>query len=81
MEFKYRAIVLDELARYGVKPLPSTPPEMIRDFINDLYVIEIRALRDRVRAGLLAKQDLAASVRELRKQYMVLSIALEHWTE
>ena len=46
---------------------------MIREFINDLYVIEIRALRDRVRAGLIAKHDLAAHVKELRKRYPLVS--------
>ena len=80
MEFRYRDIVLDELARHGVKPLPDTPPETIREFINDLYVIEIRALRDRVRAAVIAKRDLAAHVRELRSRYMLLSVPIERWT-
>jgi hypothetical protein len=79
MEFRYRNIVLDELARHGVKPRPDTPPELIREFINDLYLIEIRALRDRVRAGLIAKQDLAAHVKELLKRYLLLSVAIQDW--
>jgi hypothetical protein len=81
MEFGYRNIVLDELARHGVKPRPDTPPELIREFINDLYVIEIRALRDRVRAGSIAKQDLAAHVKELRKRYPLLSVPIQDWIE
>ncbi|MEK6302065.1 MAG: hypothetical protein AABO41_15250 [Acidobacteriota bacterium] len=80
MEFRYREIVLDELARHGVKPLPDTPPDRIREFINDLYVIEIRALRDRVRDGAIAKRDLASHVKELRKRYLLLSVAIELWT-
>ena len=79
MEFGYRKIVLDELASHGVKPRLDTPPELIREFINDLYVIEIRALRDRVRAGLIAKQDLAAQVKELRKRYLLLSVPIQDW--
>lgn len=80
MEFRYRDIVLEELARHGVKPLPDTSPETIRDFINELYLIEIRALRDRVRAGVIAQQDLAAHVKELRKRYPLLSVGIEQWT-
>lgn len=80
MNFTYRDIVLDELARHGVKPHKETPPELLREFINDLYVIEIRALRDRVRTGSIAKQDLATCVKELRKRYLLLSVPLEHWT-
>jgi hypothetical protein len=81
MEFKYRDIVLAELYRYGVKPRPDTPPDMVREFINDLYVIEIRALRDQVRAGVIRKQDLASRVKELRKRYFLLSVPIQEWTE
>ena len=81
MEFRYRDIVLSELAGHGVKPRRDTPPELLREFINDLYVIEIRALRNRVRAGAIPKQDLAAHVKELRKRYFLLSVPREQWTE
>ena len=81
MEFKYRDIVLAELCRYGVKPRPDTPPDLVREFINDLYVIEIRALRDQVRAGVIRKQDLASRVKELRKRYFLLSVPIQEWTE
>jgi len=81
MEFRYRDIVLGQLARYGIKPGSDTPPELIREFVNDLYVIEIRELRNRVRRGLIAKQALAARVKELRKRYLLLSVPLRHWTE
>ena len=80
MIFTYRDIVLEELARHGARPSQDTPPELLREFINDLYVIEIRALRDRVRAGSIHKQDLAAWVKELSKRYILLSVPLEHWT-
>jgi hypothetical protein len=80
MKFKYQDIVLDELARHGVKPRDDTPPALLREFVNDLYVIEIRALRDRVRSGSIAKQELAAHVKELRKRYFLLSVPIELWT-
>ncbi|HWN99175.1 MAG TPA: hypothetical protein VNS63_07880 [Blastocatellia bacterium] len=81
MDFRYRDIVLSELGRHGVKPRDDTPPELIREFINDLYVIEIRGLRDRVRAGSIAKRDLADHVKQLRKRYLLLTLPIEHWTK
>lgn len=80
MKLEYRDIVLDELTRHGVKPGDDTPPELLRAFINDLYVIDIRRLRDRVRTGSIAKKDLAAHVKELRKRYLLLSVPIEYWT-
>lgn len=81
MQFRYRDIVLDELARHGVRPTDRTPPDLVREFINDLYVLEIRALRNQVRAGSIRKQDLASRVRALRKQYLLLSVPINEWTE
>ncbi|HEY7544494.1 MAG TPA: hypothetical protein VID27_06415 [Blastocatellia bacterium] len=81
MAFKYRESVLDELARHGIAPRADTPPEMVRDFINDLYVYEIRQLKKRFRAGLIPKDDYAHEVLELRKRYPILSLPLQFWTE
>ncbi|MFY9608187.1 MAG: hypothetical protein WAU45_06165 [Blastocatellia bacterium] len=81
MEFRYRDIVLDELSRHGVRPSHDTPPDLIHEFINDLYVIEIRALRNQVRAGVIRKQDLASRVKQLRKRYFLLSVPIQEWTE
>lgn len=81
MEFRYREIVLDELARHGVRPSRNTPPDLIREFINDLYVFEIRALRDQVKAGTIRKQELASHVKQLRKRYFLLSVPIQMWTE
>jgi hypothetical protein len=81
MTFKYRASVLAELARHGVLPDNDTPPELIREFINDLYVYEIRALRARMLAGHIPKADYAAHVEQLRKRYPILSLPVHYWRE
>jgi hypothetical protein len=81
MGFKYRATVLEELARHGVVPGDDTPPELINDFINDLYRFEIRALRGRMRAGFIRKSDYANRVDELRKRYPILSLPAGYWIE
>jgi hypothetical protein len=79
--FTYRRDVLSELERHGVKPRPDTPPELVREYVNDLYVYEIRALRRDMRAGLIAKADYAGRVEQLRRRYPLLSLPLRHWTE
>jgi hypothetical protein len=79
MTLRYRAEILDELARHGLAPTAATPPERLREQINDLYRIEIRALRDRCRAGEFSTSELPARVLELRKRYVLLSIPVARW--
>ena len=81
MAFKYRASVLAELAKHGVMPRDDTPPEMIREFINDLYVYEIRGLKGRMLAGLIPKAEYAAHVEQLRMRYPILSLPVHYWRE
>jgi hypothetical protein len=79
--FIYKARVLDELARHGLKPLPTTPPDRLRDAVRDLYKYEIRRLRDDVLARRMHRTDLAGEVVELRKRYPLLSLPVELWLE
>jgi hypothetical protein len=81
MSFKYRATVLEELARHGIIPNDDTAPELIHGFVSDLYLLEIRALRKQMREGLIPKDDYAKRVDELRKRYPVLSLAVGYWIE
>jgi hypothetical protein len=81
MTFKYRDSVLAELARHGVEPREDTPPELVHDYVNDLYLYEIRMLRRRMRAGQIAKHDYANHVKQLRNRYTVLSLPIRYWTE
>ena len=81
MVFNYRQSVLSELARHGVAPRADTPPELIRDFINDLYVYEIRTLRGRLKDGAIALSDYATQVEKLRNRYPVLSLPIRFWIE
>jgi hypothetical protein len=79
--YTYRPEILDELARHGLKPKTPTPPQFLRDAINDLYRIEIRKLRDRCRAGEFSTRELPRHVIELRKRYLLLSIPIARWTD
>ncbi|PYP82518.1 MAG: hypothetical protein DMF61_26185 [Blastocatellia bacterium AA13] len=79
MEYLYRESVLAELARHGVIPSNDTSPDLVHDFVSDLYRYEIRALKQRMVSGLIPKNQYAAYVEELRKRYPVLSLPKELW--
>jgi hypothetical protein len=73
--------VVEELARHGLRPLPSSSPEFLRDAVRDLYLYEIRRLRSELLAGRIPKVDYANHVIELRRRYPLLSLPLERWVE
>jgi hypothetical protein len=78
--YTYHPSVLDALARHGLRPLPTTSPEVLRDAVRDLYKYEIRALRRRLLAGGIERRDYSAHVVELRRRYPLLSLPLPRWT-
>ncbi|MGH9824974.1 MAG: hypothetical protein ACREDR_17225 [Blastocatellia bacterium] len=81
MKYRYRTSVLDQLAGHGIIPGDDTSPDFIHDFVNDLYVYEIRALKQRMISGLIAKSDYAKAVAALRDRYPILSLPLAYWLE
>jgi hypothetical protein len=81
MHHRYRPDVLAQLVVHGVNPKPSTPPELVRDFLNDLYRYELRRLRDRLVRREIAKPDYYAHVVEVRRRYPLLSRRLWEWIE
>ncbi len=78
--YTYRPQILDELARHGLRPLPTTSPERLREVVRDLYLYEIRRLRSELLRGRIVRKHYAAHVVELRKKYPILSIPTELWT-
>ena len=72
--FRYREDVLRDLRRHGVQPTPHTRPELVREFVRDLYRYEIRRLRDRVLRNEFPRTEYAARVEDLRRRYGVLSL-------
>ena len=79
MKFHYRPQVFDELQRHGVRPTPATPPELVHEFVNDLYRFELRGLKTRQVRGEIKKQDYAAHVVALRKKYILVSVPVQRW--
>ncbi|HSB09760.1 MAG TPA: hypothetical protein VLM38_09780 [Blastocatellia bacterium] len=81
MSYKYREAFLNEFSRHGIVPRGNTPPELIHEFINSLYLFEIRALKRRVLDGAVAKPDYARQVESLRNRYPVLAVPVRLWLE
>jgi hypothetical protein len=72
--YTYRRDVLDHLLHHGVRPTPHTSPQLVRDFVRDLYKYEIRALRERYMRQEFPKLEYADRVDALRRRYPVLAL-------
>ena len=81
MAFRYRRDVLLQLANHGVQPRPDTSPELVHEFLNDLYRYELRALRDRLLRREFPKASYYERVVELRRKYPLLSLKTQQWLE
>jgi hypothetical protein len=81
MAYRYRTDVLAQLLEHGVRPGSSTPPELVYDFINDLYRYELRRLRDRLVRGAIPKARYYDHVVQLRMRYPLVSIKPQYWAE
>ncbi len=78
---RLRPMVIEELARHGLRPLPTTTTGQLRDAVRDLYLYEIRRLRSELLAGRIRKPDYAGRVVDLRRRYPLLSLPVELWVE
>jgi hypothetical protein len=81
LDYKYRHTVLVQLEGHGARPSTDTPPELVHDFVSDLYRYEIRALKRELKQGRIPQADYASRVDKLRMRYPVLSLPLRYWTE
>ena len=79
--YRYKPEVLEQLARHGVMPKPTTPPTTARAVVNDIYRYELRLLRDRYLVGEFSKQAYYDKVVEIRNRYPVMGILTRFWTE
>jgi hypothetical protein len=79
--YRYRADVLERLWAHGVQPTDRTSPELVREYVRELYKFEIRRLRARMMHGAFPREDYAAKVDTLRRCYPVLALRARDWTE
>ena len=78
--FRYRPQVLEALAAHGVRPTATTRPELVHEFVSDLYRFELRRLRARQVRGEIPRQEYSSHVVALRRRYLLVSVPLRHWT-
>jgi hypothetical protein len=79
--FRYRRDVLEHLSRHGIQPTEFTHPQLVRDFVRDLYKYEIRKLRERYLNREFPKEEYAVLVESLRRSYSVLSLLPHQFIE
>jgi hypothetical protein len=79
--YRYRPQVLEMLWRHGVQPRPTTRPELVHEFVSDLYRIELRTLRDRLVRREIPKAGYSDRVIELRRKYPLISLKPHQWLE
>jgi hypothetical protein len=72
--YRYRADVLEQLSRHGIRPTSSTRPEVVHEFVSDLYRFELRRLRDRLMRKEILKVGYFDRVVDLRRKYPLVSL-------
>jgi hypothetical protein len=77
--FRYRQDVLDALWQHGVQPTARSRPEMVHEFVSDLYRYELRCLRDRLLRKDFPKKEYADRVIALRRRYRLISMRPSEW--
>jgi hypothetical protein len=78
---RYRAEVLAQLMAHGVRPTEQTNPQLVRDYVRDLYKYEIRSLRERYLRKEFPKIEYASRVDDLRRRYPVLALLPHEFLE
>lgn len=79
--YRYRADVLEQLWTHGVQPTATTRPELVHEFVNDLYRFELRRLRDRLVRGEIPKIGYYDRVVALRMKYPLVSLKPREWLD
>jgi hypothetical protein len=77
--YEYAPEALEVLTRHGLRPGPDTPAAFVRNALSVLYRFDIRRLKGRLLAGEIPKEQYSDHVIELRKQYWLLSVPVQHW--
>ena len=81
MTYRYRQDVLDQLWSHGVQPRATTAPELVHEFVSDLYRHELRRLRDRLVRRQIPREGYRDRVVALRRKYPLISFKPFEWLE
>jgi hypothetical protein len=78
---RLRPAVVEALASLGVVAGPDDSSARLRERLNERYLEDVRALRQRQQAGDIPLRDYARHVQALKERYAVLGLPLSLWTE
>ena len=78
---RLRPAVLEALASLSVAAAAEDTPEQLRERLNERYLEEVRALRQRQQAGEIPLSDYARHVQALKERYAVLGLPVSLWVE
>jgi hypothetical protein len=79
--YRYKPNIVEALLEHGVRPTDRSRPELVHEFVRDLYRHEIRRLRERLLRGEFPRSRYADKVIELRKRYWITSVRPSEWVE
>jgi hypothetical protein len=79
--YVYRSDVLEQLSHHGVCPTDRTRPELVHEFVSDLYRYELRVLRDRLLDKQFPKPEYYGRVVAIRNRYRVIALKPHEWLE
>jgi hypothetical protein len=79
--YAYRRDVIDQLLGHGVRPTDRTPPELVHDYVSDLYRYELRVLRRRLLDKQFPKPEYYGRVVAVRNRYRVIAVKPHEWLE
>jgi hypothetical protein len=77
--YRYHPEVLDQLAAHGIIPTATTSPDLVHEYLNDLYRYELRRLRRRLLDRQILKAHYYAHVVGVRRKYPLLSVPRTRW--
>jgi len=78
---RLRPQVRAALLAHGVEPKGDDTAAALKERLNDVYLQEVRRLRERQRAGEVALRDYAAHAEALQQSFALLGLPLELWEE
>jgi hypothetical protein len=78
---KLRPAVVEALSRHGIRATPGDTPESLRERLNELYLEDVRRLRQRQRSGEIPLSEYAGQVEALKRLYPLLSLPVSQWVE
>ena len=78
---RLRPAVVEALASLGIVAADDESPEQLRERLNERYLEEVRALKQRQQAGEIPLRDYARHVQALKERYAVLGLPVSLWLE